>query len=260
MPADPLLGVLSHPRDDAAREAFAATIAATDSERARLVRVQLEIARFRRQDVPAERYAAQSREADRLVRAGAARWGNGLERLVPPGDPWRSAWTWRRGFVEGVQMAPGAFLAQADALFRAAPVLDLTLTSSEGVEELFDSPFLARLRSLSCFNLKLGEARVAALVASPFATSLLWLDLGFNRLGDDAIEALVTAPTLASLRYVRLLGNPGEDPNPTDDEGEGIVHGTLGSPRAVELRKRHGAIRCLGRWTSADPPDPEALG
>ena len=64
---------------------------------------------------------------------------------------------------------------------------------------------------------------------------------------------------VAGLRS-RTASGQAWDPNPTDDEGEGIVHGTMGSPRAVELRERHGDLPALGRWTSSEPPDPEAVG
>jgi len=260
MPLDPLLAVLANPRDDAARVAFAAAVAASDPGRAALVRTQLEIAQLRRQHAKEERWEALERKADRLAQAHGARWGKGLERFVPQGSPWESAWTWRRGFVEGVKMSPRAFLDHADALFRVAPILDLVATSADGLADLLDSPFVSRLRSLSCFNLKLGDAGARALLDTPFATHLAWLDLAHNRLSDATVEALAAAQNLPVLRYVRLSGNPCADPNPTFDEGEGIVFGTLGSPRARELVAKFGPIAWLGPWPSAEAPDPEAVG
>jgi len=260
MPDPSLTRVLANPRDNAAREAFAQAVARTDPQRAELVTKQLEIARLRRKNERAENWDTLDRAADKLIHAGGTGWSNGLEKLVPQGDPWKSAWTWRRGFVEGVKLTPAAFVAQADALFRCAPILDLTATSAEGIEELFDSPFFSRLRSLSCFNLKLGDSGVAALLASPFATHLAWLDLAYNRLSDASVEALATCRTLPALRFVRLSNNPCADPNPTLDEGEGIVHGTLGSPRALQLKTKYGKLAWLGPWPSDEAPDPEAVG
>jgi hypothetical protein len=248
---DPLLLVLRAPRDDAPREAFAASVADVDPDRAEFIRTQLDIARSRRAGRPYD--AAASARAMALAARHGRRWAADVSPLA-------GRFQFRRGFVEEVHLSPAVFVERADALFRAAPVLDLVATSADGLADLLDSPFAARLRSLSLFDLRLGDELASMLADSPFLTGLAWLDLRHNRLTDRAIDRLAGAKNLPSLRFCALSDNAGEDPNPRGDDDEGGRRGLKRTWAGVRVEKQFGKLPWLGRFTSDDGPDPEAVG
>ena len=69
------------------------------------------------------------------------------------------------------------FLAKAPELYRRAPILHLNLTEVRAVAaELFASPHLARIESLSLAGNGLGDAEVALLAGSRHLGNLTWLD------------------------------------------------------------------------------------
>ena len=249
---DPLVAVLRSPRDDAPREAFAAAVARTDPPRAEFVRTQLEIARSRRSFHPYD--AAAAARAMGLASQHGRRWAAEVEPFLA------GRFQFRRGFVEEVRMSPALFVERADALFRVAPVLDLVAASSDGLADLLDSPFASRLRSLSLFDLRLADDVASLLAESPFLTTLAWLDLRHNRLTDRGIDRLAAAKNLPALRFCALSDNVGEDPNPRGDDDEGGRRGLKRTWAGVRVEKQFGKLPWLGRFSSDDGPDPEAVG
>ena len=181
------------------------------------------------------------RRAQILEHAHGRRWAADLPAAV-------DSYGFRRGFVEDVGMDAAAFLATAPELYRRAPILHLTLTGAAPVaRELFASPHLAQIVSLSLMKNQLDDAAIVALAGSPHLGALRWLNLDFNQIGAAGLEALAASDRLPSLGYVGFGHNAVPDPSPTHaDEYD------VDTAAARELQRRHGTRR----WLSAKPPRP----
>lgn len=242
-----LAAVLDAPTDDAPRLAYADAVAATDPERAELIRLQVALARARRTRQAPPDGALNHEHA--LLRARAAAWSAELAPLVDKSQ-------FLRGFVEVVALDAAAFLARAEALYERAPILHLDLTGAAAVaDELFASAALRRIQSLRLNANRLGDAEVAALARSPHLANLAWLDLGNNQIGVAGLEALAASTTLPRLGYVKLAFNDVEDPTPrTADEYDTT------SAVAVRLQAAHGPRAWLdARRRDVWPPPRDAV-
>jgi len=201
-----LHAVIAAPTEDEPRLAYADAVAASDPERAELIRIQVALARARQAHVMPAAGAVSQEHA--LLRARAATWGADLAPLV-------DKLQFLRGFPEVVTLDAAAFLERADELYRRAPILHLDLTGVTAVAaRLFASPQLARIRSLRLNGNRLGDAEVALLAASPHLGNLAWLDLGSNQIGAAGLEALAASQALPKLGYVGFAFNAVEDPTP----------------------------------------------
>jgi uncharacterized protein (TIGR02996 family) len=108
-----LQAIIESPDDDGLRLVYADYLEEQGQpERAELIRVQIELARF--QEDPSWRDEWEAREQE-LLRAHGEQWLGPLRGLV-------SQWTFRRGFVEEATVAVQTVLAQHDALRRVAPL------------------------------------------------------------------------------------------------------------------------------------------
>jgi hypothetical protein len=237
--------VVDAPGDDAPREAYARAVAASDPARAEFIELQLATARANRAHTRTPPDATNRQVVLRREHGDA--WAADVRPLV-------SGFQFLRGFVEVVTLDAAHFLASAPELYRRAPVLHLNLTGVAPVAaELFASPHLARIQSLSMLHNKLGDAEVAALAGSPHLGSLAWLELSNNKIGAAGIEALAASPNLPRLRYVGLATNAAPDPTPQHaDEYDAT------SPAAEQLQRRYGPRPWLDahqRWTWPPPRD-----
>lgn len=237
--------VVDAPTEDAPRAAYARAIAATDPERAELIDIQLELARADRAHSQ-ERRPGLIRE-EILIRKHGARWAADIRPLV-------DKWQYLRGFTDVVTLDAARFLATAPELYRRAPVLHLDLTGVKPVAaELFQSPHLARIRSLSLLRNGLGDAEVAALAASPHLANLRWLDLSNNKIGAAGLEALAASRNLPRLGYLGFATNAVPDPTPQHaDEYDAT------SRVARELQQTYGPRAWLDarpRWQWPPPRD-----
>jgi hypothetical protein len=165
--------------------------------------------------------------------------------------------TFRRGFVEHVQLSAADFARHADDLFAHAPVREITVRDDPpfvGTPQLFRTPGLARIRGLTLRGLLHFEA-VSALTASPYVAELERLSvervsvygvsptvlgditnmprlrelrLASVPVGDDGAAALAGNPVWANLEFLDL-SQAG-----ISDEG---VRQLAGSPHLARLRK-----------------------
>ncbi len=241
--------VVQAPEDDAPRIAYAEAIASTDPDRAELIRLQVALARWRRaHEDPPERLDASLRARILLDRHQPA-WEADVRPLV-------AGCAFLRGFVELVELDAGRFLATAPELYRRAPILHLVLTGVKPVAaELFASPRLARIASLTLLRNRLDDTDVEELARSPHLGRLRWLDLGLNSVGAGGLEAVAASDRLPLLGYLGFSGNLVADPTPRHaDEYDRT------SPAAEALQDRHGRrdwldARPRGTW----PPDRDAV-
>ena len=231
--------VLRNPDSDEPRIAFAEAIRDTDPPRAELIRVQLHI--------------IQSLRANASVLDRADGYNRERQLLDKHKDAWIAPVAevrgvkhvgLMRGFPEWVGMTARDFLDQGGRLYALAPIRHLTLEDVRPcADELFQSPLLARIRTLSLRKVQFGDDEARLLAASRHLGKLCWLDLGANRIGQAGLEALAASPNLPDLRVLEFADNVASDPTPqvgeTDIDSGDVTWLTI-TPAARELEARFG--------------------
>jgi uncharacterized protein (TIGR02996 family) len=207
---DLLSGVYSAPDDDMPRLAYATHIEERNPERAEFIRLQVLRAQDERKlRVP---FGSPSAREMELLEKNYEKWGHYIQRyLRDPIVPQRfdHGWQFDRGFISFVRLEPENFLALGQRLFDMAPVQHADLYGgSEPVRPLFQSPYLARLDSLSLWKCGLDDDDAVALANCEGLQRATWIDLSENRIGKRGIEALAASPIFANKVVVDLHGNP----------------------------------------------------
>jgi uncharacterized protein (TIGR02996 family) len=193
--------VIEDPDADAPRVAYAAACdLAGNRDRADFIRLQME---------SAER-----------IRRGASNWWEFVDRKLELRDANGEAWAgpiqtrvdgyeFFRGFVECITIDAKQFLASAEELYRLAPIRRLRLTNvAPVVEELFNSPHLSRIVSLTMEVQHLSDREVEVLARSPYLRKLAWLCLRVNDITMVGVEAMAASSALPALVYVDFWFNP----------------------------------------------------
>jgi|GEM_PF-7053816 len=238
-----LKAVVERPDLDGPRLVYAAWCASVDEEdmrmRDELIRAQIDLSHT---------------SLEILKRGGAYRLqlriGELIERWAPVwAEPLRDhvlSSSFQRGFVGLVKMTAREFLANAETVFSRAPIrhLDLIGLADVNLRDLFTSPFLRRLRSLSLDGCGLESRDIPLLASSPSVISLRWLSLQDNKLDLDGARALAAGPYLKCLRVARLSSNPVD---PTEEIGieSGEVVGTWLPEAGEALEREFGPIPWL---------------
>jgi uncharacterized protein (TIGR02996 family) len=193
-----LAAIVGTPGDDLPRLAYADWLEEHgQSERAELIRVQLELARLPPGD---GRGPALRRREQQLLEAHAAEW-------APPLPAWASRPEYRRGLVGQVTARAADFLAGAEELMRRVPLEGARLTEVRDPAALAASAHLAHLSSLDLSYNEIGAEGAAALAASPHLAHLASLALTCNEIGPEGAAALVASPHLARLSSLELGSN-----------------------------------------------------
>jgi uncharacterized protein (TIGR02996 family) len=232
--------VTADPLADEPRLAYASAVEDSDPERAAVIRMQVEYSR-RRAGLGArtsEDNGDLSWRSHEMSTTRGLEWCRSLRNYV-------DGYGIYRGFPEAVRLDAAAFLRLAPRLFRLAPILQLELYGVAPVAaELFGSPHLQQIRTLSLLRNELGDAEAAVIAASPHLGELRWLDLGLNRIGAAGLEALAASPGLPRLEWLGFSVNAVDDPTPRHaDEYD------YDSAVARELQDRYGRRA----WLSAHP-------
>jgi uncharacterized protein (TIGR02996 family) len=242
-----LQAVVDSPDEDAPRLAYAdwSDHQAGEANQARgeFIRAQIQIAGDGLESLsPSDAYNLQTRVRHLQDRYGAT-WSAALL-------PWIESHTFRRGFVELVRMTARSFLDHATDVFALAPVRHVDLTRVRDVtEELFASPYLGRVRSLSMDRCGLYNIHVQLLAASPHAGNLRWLSLEQNNLTLAAPEAIAASEYLKQLRYAEFRGNPVNPAESLGLDGEQVIGSGL-PPGGLDLEERFGYLPWLHRFES----------
>src|SRR5260221_13396474 len=243
--------VCATPDDDAPRIAYATAVAKTDPDRAEYIRLELQLAKWRRTDggTPDERMKMSVRARVLLDKHKRA-WEANVRALVGGETGFYS------GFPEYVSLEAPRFLKLAPELYRRAPIRHLDLSDVKPVAAaLASSPHLARIVSLSMLRCELGDAEVALFAKSPYLTKLGWLVLSLNATGEAGLDALAASTRLPKLGYVSLANNRVADPTPTHADGYDAT-----SAVALALQKKYGPRPWLdARPRSTWPPERDAI-
>lgn len=190
--------VLRTPDADGPRLVFADWLDERGDVRGRFIRVQCALARLPAED---PRRLELLQHEDTILERFYAEWTEPFRGLA-------SGLDFRRGFVESVIVESRTFLARAPDLFRLAPVRHARfLDVGSSLEELADSPWLARLAGLTCYAQHLGDDLARAVAGSPHLSGLTRLELARNRITDVGVLALAVSPTLRGLTHLDLSDN-----------------------------------------------------
>lgn len=210
-----LAAVLAAPRDDAPRLAYAQHLSACGDPRGTFIQLQL-----RWRPVPEDYPLYQA--AQKLQEQHGASW---LPQVRGLGTP-----VYQRGFIQSLELKAADFADGAEAIFRAEPVEELTLTESEAhLARIAELPELARLRKVTLaygrdpgftafvssphlrdvesFTANLNMVRIGgarAFANAAWTSSLRELNLGENLFGDEGLEAIAASPHLRRLERLRL--------------------------------------------------------
>jgi hypothetical protein len=226
--------VLAAPSSLAAREALAAEWKAKQDPRAELIDKQLRLRRHRLDDTLwCDEANALNREIRVLLKKHGAQWAGDAARMA-------NDVAFHRGCVAEVTLPGAAFVSAMPQLLAVAPIQHVNLTAPLALEQVAESPHLARLSSLRICELRagFGDAQASTLARSPHIANLVWLSLTDNAIGKAGAEALAASPQLARCAFVDLAGTP-YNPTPFVTAYEGVENrGRPGS--ADELERAFG--------------------
>jgi uncharacterized protein (TIGR02996 family) len=197
-----LRDIIEHPEEDAPRLVYAdwleETGGAPGAVRAEFIRAQIECAGLP-EDGP-QAVALRDRATQLLADHGSS-WDPLLRRH---GEDVRYV----RGFAEHIALRASVFLSQGERLFAAAPLRELRLEKGrQKIDQIVQSPLLARLAALEMPYGQLGAAEAAVLAASPHLANLRLLELRSNGLGDEGVRALAGSAHLTGLTRLNLGHN-----------------------------------------------------
>jgi uncharacterized protein (TIGR02996 family) len=199
-----LQAIRDAPEDDTPRLIFADWLEEQGDPasvaRAEFIRVQCALATLPEDDD--RRWALETRQKQLLWQHGK-HWARPLRRLV-------RTWEFRRGFIEGITVRTGDFLANGDELFRLAPIRHVRLLgAADLLPELAGSPHLARMRGLDLRHQPIDADHFRFLMRSTHLQELHALNLRGTALCTTAgMRLLATWPALAALRSLDLSDHP----------------------------------------------------
>jgi uncharacterized protein (TIGR02996 family) len=208
------------PDDDAPRLIYADWLDERGDPRGEFIRVQCERTRLLETD---PRLSALTARALQLLRANWESWVVPLRAFIGR-DPARHDAGWvaqpfhpcrlaefRRGFIDRLPVEAEAFVADADALIRLAPLRHVQFWGvGPFAEAVAASPQLAGLETLEFvdyFVAPLTTAGARAFAASPHLGGLRGFYAASNDVTDDGVRALAAAPWLAGLDDLSLIDN-----------------------------------------------------
>jgi uncharacterized protein (TIGR02996 family) len=203
-----LRAVVAAPDDDLPRLVYADWLDERgESARAEVIRLQCASARLPDGDPGAVDLDAR---AEALLAEHEQEWlGDWHDRLV--------RWTFRRGFLDGVEIEPGPFLDHGEALFDRHPIRKVKFIGPDGdgapadaVPALAAAPHLARVRALDFSGNSPGPAWARAIAAARHLTNIEELNFyddsptGEGAVDRDGFRALASAPHLQFLQLLDL--------------------------------------------------------
>src|SRR5215468_1683494 len=158
--------VIDDPHGDSPRIDYADACVETGDPRGDFIRNQFEVTEIRRAGGSVSAWIPAFDRAGELLRSNRRAWLALLEPFLDAGvvrDP-----VFLRGFVEAIELVGDIDPAIIDELYRAAPILHLTVHGGpDVVRRLAACPALDRIVSLRVAGSRLDDNAFAALVDSP---------------------------------------------------------------------------------------------
>jgi uncharacterized protein (TIGR02996 family) len=222
--------IAAAPDDDAPRLVYADWLEERGDPRGEFIRIQCELARFDGLQFGGLLEPDSDlvvREAD-LLRDNEARWLGPLSEFC-------QRCTFRRGFVEYVEISAASFVEHCERLFAEHPIRSASFRVVTGdlsrlascrllarlsgisigshwidhadLESLLASPHFPRLTKLVMLGCDLGDAAARLIATSPGLDRLEVLDLSRNAVRNDGVSAIASSPHLARLKALLLNTN-----------------------------------------------------
>ncbi|MBA3501997.1 MAG: TIGR02996 domain-containing protein [Myxococcota bacterium] len=199
-----LASILANPDDKKARLVYADLLQEQDDPRGAFIVMQCTRAELADGD---ERIAALDEQIAALLAKHKKTW-------TALGENKGARWEFRRGFVEKLSLDAAHLLKNADAIFAAEPIEELSIWKiDESATKIGKSPLapilklpLHRVRRLSLARQELVEEDIAALASAKTLGSVELLDLTNG--GSEAVPlaGLAKSTSLPKLRELRLGG------------------------------------------------------
>lgn len=205
MSASLLQAVLDSPADDDARLVYADWLLEQGDPRGEFIQVQCQLggvvrgASGRRSkqsfDLTNEELAAREKS---LLKKHQKTW-------LAPFREFIRTWTWKRGFVDGVEADGAKFLSGIKAVVDHTPLVRASLTGMKPASfpVLAKTAEIERIPELHISQNRIGP-KTAHLLHSPHFKNLRVLDLWGNPLEEEGGKILAAAPHLDSLRVLEL--------------------------------------------------------
>lgn len=190
--------VLDHAADDSPRLVYADWLEEQGDPLAEFIRLQCEIAQLPPFDdsVP----ELQVLESELLVEHETA-WIHDLKEIAV-------TWTFRRGFVEFVEMSADDFLEHAESISSWAPIQSLHLTGVEQhIAGVAKCDFLSQLSGLTIEDRRLRDAGLVKLANSQFISKIERLVLSGCGLTNKGLVGLVNFSNMHNLKLLDLSQN-----------------------------------------------------
>jgi uncharacterized protein (TIGR02996 family) len=191
---NPHEAILAAPEDDAARRVLADELTDRGDPRGEFIQVQLEL-----ESASSPRREELEKRVKTLRRKHEQAWLEPIRRHI-------QKWTWRRGFLDHVEMLEYMWLKGGAAVLDAHPVRSVGVRGIANLPAVVASPELRRIRSIALSG-HFVDPMMRVIVESPNTRHLVSLDLGHQRLGDKGLEIL--AGGLPALEELGLAGNLG---------------------------------------------------
>lgn len=131
--------ILANPHDDDARLVFADALGATDADAAEFIVTQVERRRVQRASSPLD--PARFHREQALLKQYGQLWSNGIGHHA-------SAYEFRGGFVECIEIDAAVLVRDAELIFARAPIRHLILTGRDRAQEALRLPHLRHLVAL----------------------------------------------------------------------------------------------------------------
>lgn len=165
------------------------------------------------------------------------------DELAGPIRQWIRTWQVDRGFIALVEMDGKTFVDHGRDVFARAPIQHLNLINAKPVfAEIVQSPFLARVQTLSIVKENLGDEEAKLLASSVHVRGLVYLDLSANKIGQAGLEAITASSNLAALKMLHfdynLVASPVAQWN--SDGVSGLVYQESGGPIQAMLKQKFG--------------------
>lgn len=193
-----LANVLAHPDDEGPRLIYADYLDDLGDPRGSFIRVQCALEKLDPADPRRKELFLQEQQ---LLARYREKWLAPLRGLG-------NGFSFRRGFVERVNIEPHIFLNRGEELFEKTPIRHLQILDLGSLlRRVMSSPLLAKVSILTIFAQHLGQPLVAGLAASPHLGQLRGLNIGRNRLGDLGVETLLDSANWQHLTHLDLKQN-----------------------------------------------------
>ena len=192
--------ILEHPDDDAPRLIYADWLEDRGDPRAEFIRIQCQLADPYDEEIDREELAWRLR---RLEDEYEEQWADGIGQYV-------LSYTFRRGFIEYVEITAERFVERADRLFHSNPITAVTIRGvdrQQGMRQFAECPFVERLTAIGFARSGRAGRLLGVLCESPYIGNIQRLALSQCDVDDRGLGAIANCERLKGLTFLDVTEN-----------------------------------------------------